>query len=253
MEYTEVYDTIRDRLASKTPFALSRLGDGESMILHTNKDTQPKRLNWFLRNQFGFVMERNLVLEIKELVIEGYSNADVIGMPTDHHKESCGAYWTVAEEKLKKLAPRTAEIKRCSIDVHSELLQSGLLGKLIRSQSEIVYISCRDLDEGFKRKFKLDNVYSYHLTEEQRYAVNKVESEYYPKQYNEILEFINNTDCKGKLCLVAAGMLGKYYCWKFKEAGGIALDIGNVADKFAGLITRGAGKGAGKLDDTYKL
>jgi|GEM_PF-2095717 len=253
MDQEQVYNVIVKSLEEGKPLCINRLGDGESLLIHTGEDTQPKRLDWFLNNQFGFVMERKYVLEIKQFVLDGYSNADIIGMPTPFHRESCGAYWAVAEEKLNKLAPKTIKTPTCSIDVHSELLQSGLLGKLIESQSDLIYVSCRNLTKGFKSKFKLDNVYAYHLTEEQRYAINKVKSEYYPKQYNEIIEFINNTDCKGKLCLVGAGLLGKYYCWKFKEAGGIAIDIGNVMDKFAGLITRGKGKGAGNIDNTYKL
>lgn len=253
MNYKQVHKRIIHHLENGIPFCLNRIGDGESLLIHTTDVITPKRLNWWLRNQIGFVLGREKVLEIKKLVLEGYSNSDIIGVPTQRHKETCGAYWTVAEEKLNKLASSTKTIPTTSIDIHSELLVNGLLNTLIRSQSELVYISCRDLDEGFKRKFKLDKVTSYMLTEEQRYAVNKVKSEYYPKQYNEILEFIENTDVKGKLCLVGAGMLGKYYTHKLKEAGGIALDLGNVMDKFAGLTTRGKKKGAGVIDLTYKL
>ena len=228
MKYQQVYKTIQKHLNKKRPFSLSRIGDGESLLIHTTLTKTPNNLNWWLRNQIGYVMDRSELLKVKELVLEGYSKSDIIGVPTQIHRENHGYYWAHAESKLNELAPTTKDIPFCSIDIHSELLHSGLINNLIEGQEDLIYISCRSLDEGFRRRFGIKNVHSYHLTEEQRYAVNKAKSEYYPKQYNEILEFINNTDCEGKLCLVGAGMLGKYYCAKLKESGGIALDLGHV-------------------------
>lgn len=253
MTYKEVYDKLRYSLDNKIPFAVARLGDGESMVLHCTDTHKPKRMDWFLRNQFGYVMPNRYVMDIKRLIIDGYSDCDIIGVPTQVHKDNHGVYWAKAESKLNSLAPKTKDIPTTSIDLHSELLQSGLLNKLIEGQKEIVCIFGRDLKEQLKNRFKLDKVDLFKLTPEQRYEVNKVKSKYYPEECRKIIEFIYDTDCKGKLCLVGAGMLGKYYTSLLKKNGGIALDIGHVPDAWAGKITRGKNKGATSKDNTYKL
>lgn len=43
---------------------------------------------------------------------------------------------------------------------------------------------------------------------------------------------------EGQVVLVAAGFLGKIYCALIKEAGGVAIDIGSLADFWAGYSTR---------------
>lgn len=253
MKYQQVYQIIQKHLNKKIPFGLSRIGDGESLLIHTTSTETPKRLNWWLNNQIGYVMDRNELLKVKQLVLEGYSKSNIIGVPTHVHREKHGYYWANAESKLNELAPITKDIPTCSIDIHSELLHSGLINTIIEGQEDLIYISGRNLDEPLKRRFKLNNVYSYIGTPEQRYEANKVKSDYYPKQFNEIIEFINKTDCEGKLCLVGFGMLGKYYVSKLKEAGGIAIDIGHVFDSWYGKITRGVGKGIASQQTKYKL
>ena len=42
----------------------------------------------------------------------------------------------------------------------------------------------------------------------------------------------------GALFLVGAGLLGKIYCHWIRQRGGVALDIGAMADAFAGFNTR---------------
>ena len=119
-------------------------------------------------------------------------------------------------------------------------------------QKELICIFGRDLKEPLEKRFNL-KVHRYTFTPEQRYEVEKVQSSYYPHEYEQALSFIENTDCEGRLCLVGCGMLGKNLTWKLKQAGGIAVDVGHVPDMLAGLKTRGAGKGAGVADNTYKL
>ena len=44
---------------------------------------------------------------------------------------------------------------------------------------------------------------------------------------------------RGAVFLVAGGLLGKIYCHRIRELGGIALDIGALADAWVGINTRG--------------
>lgn len=48
---------------------------------------------------------------------------------------------------------------------------------------------------------------------------------------------------RGACFVVAGGLLGKIYCERIRELGGIALDIGALADAWMGHDTRGNGFG----------
>jgi hypothetical protein len=45
-------------------------------------------------------------------------------------------------------------------------------------------------------------------------------------------------DAPGLVVLVGAGILGKIYCHRIKQLGGIAIDVGSMMDVWAGLKTR---------------
>ena len=252
MNYEEIYDIINEHLKTKTPISITRLGDGEALLLNTTETITPNPLNRWLKKQFNYVMDRKLVLEIKQLVMEGYDKSDIIGVPTQKHRDTGGQYWRDAEDKLIELVPSTKNKPKASIDLHTDLLQSGLLDKLLYAQDELIYLSCRHLDKELESKYNL-KVTSKHVTPQQKFEFNRIQSKYYPDDYKDVVKFIKKVDCKGKLCLVGTGMLGKYYTSLLKEHGGIAVDIGHVFDKWAGMITRGQGKGLGKTDNTYKL
>lgn len=61
--------------------------------------------------------------------------------------------------------------------------------------------------------------------------------EHFPDRYEEILAGLI-LPRPGSVVLVAAGLLGKVYCARVKELGGIAIDIGSVADAWLGFKSR---------------
>jgi hypothetical protein len=246
LNVNEVYDVVTQKLQSKTPMLLVRLGDGEMLTM------SQKNIEYVTKRQFGYVPPKKDLDYISTIVADAYIYADIIGIPTQHHIEKCGSSWANAYPYLKEIRPEVAEITTTSIDVHSELLHSGLLDKLISNQKEIVYISGRDLDEGFKRKYGTEKVTSFHVKAEQKFEADR-DSSHYPKQYKECLQWIENTDVYGKLCLVGAGVLGKWYSALLKQQGGIVLELGHVFDSWAGLCTRGTWRGVNVIDETYKL
>jgi hypothetical protein len=60
---------------------------------------------------------------------------------------------------------------------------------------------------------------------------------HWPERFRELCRELEGID-PGTLWFVAAGMLGKVYCDVIRSAGGIAVDIGHVADIWAGAETR---------------
>ncbi len=60
---------------------------------------------------------------------------------------------------------------------------------------------------------------------------------HYRSAFPRILDALN-TDLRGTLVLVGAGLFGKAYCAAAKKSGAIALDLGSVFDILAGVPTR---------------
>jgi hypothetical protein len=56
---------------------------------------------------------------------------------------------------------------------------------------------------------------------------------HYPNRFLELLDEIN-VPFEGAVFLVGAGYLGKPYCQRIKNLGGIALDIGSIYDSWIG-------------------
>jgi tetratricopeptide (TPR) repeat protein len=60
---------------------------------------------------------------------------------------------------------------------------------------------------------------------------------HFPDRYHEIMAGLL-VPRPGAIFLVAAGLLGKIYCHRIQQLGGIALDIGSVVDAWMGFSTR---------------
>jgi len=246
MKYNEVYDEIIKALDSGTPWLLNRLGDGELLVMADIKRT------YVARRQWGLVPPKEEYDKIAEQLKDSYLDCNVIGIPTKYHIENCGSHWARAYEYLVEQRPQVKDIKTTSIDVHTELLESGLLFELLHNQDELIYTSGRNLDEQFRKTFNIKKIDSFITNAEQMFEERKAQG-HWPYQYKMCMEWINRTDVAGKLCLVGNGILGKAYACELKRHKGIVLDIGSVYDKLAGKLTRGKGRGATAVHDKYKL
>ena len=247
----EVYDIIMSSLVGKTPMSLVRLGDGESMVMQY--PYKEDRMHYVMKRQFNYIPENEDLKFISNTVINAYSNADIIGVPTESHREKHGYWWASAEEYLIKSNPKAKNALKTSIDVHTDMFYAGMFDRILNNRDQVFVISGRDLDEGLKRKYKVKNVTSIKISPEQKFESKKSNDRHYPDQFNFINKWFKSHDFKGCLCLVAAGVLGKHYCSMFKKYGGVAIDIGHLADVWAGKVTRGAGKGADAVNNQYKL
>jgi hypothetical protein len=64
-----------------------------------------------------------------------------------------------------------------------------------------------------------------------------VAGQHFPERYEAVLRELSTPHC-GKVFLVAAGILGKMYCDQIKIFGGVAIDVGSLADAWVGALTR---------------
>ena len=78
----------------------------------------------------------------------------------------------------------------------------------------------------------------FHAVPEQAHLSHaRRDTGHYPDRYRSLLAELENVR-PGTLYLVAAGMLSKIYCDVVRGAGGVAVDIGSVADLWAGVRSR---------------
>lgn len=250
MNHKELYNRIIENLKNKTCLSLIRLGDGESMVIQY--PYKPHKMEYVMKRQFNYLPSVDDMNYISKLVTYAYSDCDIIGVPTDKHRELHGYWWASAQDKLYEKNPVTRYKETTSIDAHTDMMHAGLLDKLLNSVDEVFYVSGRDITAGLESKYKL-KANAFIIPAEQKFDKIKSQVRHYPEKFKEVREWIKTQHCKGKLCLVGAGVLGKVYTSLFKEQGGIALDIGHIFDMWYGKRTRGAGKGVDSVDNTYKL
>lgn len=241
-------------LHSKKPLSVIRYGDGEAMVLNAFNDTTS--LNFILKKLLGHVPPFSDVVSIRANLIQAYREADIIGVPVQNrHMADPNSYWYKSKGILVDAVGAHYLSKKdiTNIDVHSHFLDKGYYDQLLNGIDTLCYISCRQLDEAFKRRYGINNVHSFIIAPEMYYTSGYEGLPHFPDQYEQIKEWIKTIPVKGNLCLVGAGVVGKIYNNWFRDQGGISMDIGSIFDSWFGRLTRGKGRGADVIDETYKL
>jgi hypothetical protein len=229
--------------------SILRCGDGESFVLNGKND--PDKLKYVIQRQLGYLPPITEMMEIRDRLIEAYTNCDIIGIPVNNRFLSdLNSSWAKVKPILEKYVD-TSEKIYSDIDFHSHFLDKGLFKELFWKIKKLYYVSCRNIGAQLKNKYRID-VRGFHISPEMKFS-----TEHYTKtqldQVSEVKQWISEQDIEGSLCLFGAGVIGKIYGNWFRDAGGVAVDIGSVFDSWGGLKTRGQGRGAGVIDNTFKL
>lgn len=238
----ELFKLIKNR---KEPIAVTRCGDGEARILNRDYDM-------VLTRQLGYLPNEEQCEEIRQNLITAYASADIIGIP-QNKRAGLSDYWYRCEEILYANCPEAECKDKTNVDYAYDWLRDELFTKLLLGRDCLNYISSRDLNKEFIREFVIGQIFRYLIPPEAKFSYESASQRHYPDVFNHLKEHIKIMPAGGNLCLIGAGVIGKIYCSWFKQAGGIALDIGGVFDLWSGLCTRGANKGVGVIDNTYKL
>lgn len=246
----EVYDIIVQKIKEQQPFGLIRIGDGESMSM--KYPHKKNGIHYVTNRQFGYVPSDEDLLFISGLLKKAYMNADVIGVPTKRHRH-ISKWWRMAESTINNINDKVKNTPKCSIDVHSELFEQGLLDKIIKSYKCVYLIGGRDIEAAFKKKYGIETVHSFVVSPEQKFEGKKTTVAHYPTQFKQVNKWIHKQGMNGCLCLVGAGILGKHYVAECRNNGAIAVDVGHLMDVWAGRVTRGAERGIDVYNDKNKL
>lgn len=245
-------EDIFNVLKTKRPVSIVRAGDGEKIVLESNQDLVKYQLclKSVMVRQMGYEPIMSDVEGVRQNLITAYQGADIIGLPAQQNLKNLNSHWRGVEAVVKPLAKTN---KFCSTDIGYDLLYSGMLDEWLTGQKQVVYISCRDIDQQLKDRFGIKIVNSYIIPPEAKFTSGYEGERHYPDMFNKIEWWLDAARCKGVPCLVGAGVIGKIYCNWMRNRGGIAIDLGAVFDLWAGFSTRGPNRGLNAIDNTYKL
>ena len=188
-------------------------------------------------------------MAMRDNLITAYQGADIVGIPMQKNLANLNKHWQAVEDTVR---PHMTTDKVCSIDIGYDFLNEGYFEKWLNGRDDLVYISCRDLDEQIKKHFNIKRVHSYIIPPEAKFTTGYEGEPHYPYHYNKMEWWLNSAPCKGNPCLIGAGVIGKIYTNWMRDRGGIAFDIGSIFDEWAGRVTRGPQREADKIIEDGK-
>lgn len=242
----DVKNIIIDSIERKIPQFLLRIGDGEMILI--KKDS---RLENFCQGQIGRTINSlELDTSIQNLN-DSIINSTILGLPTSKHIKLNELWKSQIDyyEFLKNKSSVMWDKKYCSIDIHTELLSSGIIFDIFNYVNDIVVVSPRNIVNELKLKYNISSVTWYNLPGEQKYeSISNTEIDTLTR-IDDIVKLVRSSSQKGKLLIFGAGPFGKIIGNEFYKMGGISLDLGSVFDSFVGKKTRGVGKGKQSFTD----
>jgi hypothetical protein len=234
------------------PVSIIRAGDGEGLVLRSNIDLPTYRdcVKRVMIRQMGYEPILTDVEAIRQNLITAYGAADIVGLPAHANLSALNEDWRIVEKVVKPLCKTN---KFTSTDVAYDMLYNGMLDEWLTGKKKIIYIGCRDIDEGLRRRYGTKTVNSFIIAPEAKFTSGYEGERHYPEMFNKMEWWLDAANCAGNPCLVGAGVIGKIYCNWMRDRGGVAFDIGAVMDLWAGFSTRGPKRGLDVIDNTYKL
>jgi tetratricopeptide (TPR) repeat protein len=254
-----VEERIFDAIHNELPFSLLRLGDGEGawMNLGPNDETDYPHLYEYNRREMLRIWFGNDNLyddagfqNLRTGLMQAIERCDILGVPyslrlnreyTLKSVRGVPSCLNILKYYVDNMAsgPTTC----CSHDIHVELQDSGFFTRLFGSQAPLGTITCHaELPHKMAMEVSAKITQAYLIPEEKGFAdilgANGISDAHFPNVFNRILSDLEAQSQKGMVWLVAAGYLGKLYCGAIREMGGIALDVGSLADGWCEKITR---------------
>lgn len=256
----EVAESIISCIDSGRPYSLVRFGDGEGawLSLDFGDEVQYQNLyranrkefvrNWFAKEQL--VDNPAFVAHISQLDA-ALLNADHIGLPSlswIRHEYKIASRRGISSlvnilRKLELLHKSGRSIPNgCNQMIHVDLLRYNLFDPILTNRKKVVVVSChQELPALLSEKFSIKDVSLIKVPGSQQFksvlGTDAAEGVHYPDRFTEICVLLEKI-APGTIALVGAGPLGKIYCNIVKRSGGIAIDIGSVADVWMKKVTR---------------
>ncbi len=249
-------------IRARTPFCLLRLGDGDGAFLHPAGGSADQEALFLAHRQFftsrwyddgalavdpGFLAAAT---ELRSRLLE----ADIIGIPQpdwlQHEMRMRNMRSLVNCLQLARLADSLGlgpSGRLSTTTVAVDLEYRGLVSEMLREAGPISLITShaslggRLEAAGRAQVRQTIPIPPAHSDRGQTGYV--LQASHFRDAFGAVNRAIDDTIRPGDLVLVAAGFLGKLYALRVKQRGGIALDIGSLADLWMGHMTRPAFRG----------
>jgi hypothetical protein len=243
---------VEDRVACGRPASFTRLGDGEGSLLAIALGRWPRLTASgrarVLHHQFG---GGGLPAEASAALLahfhDALRSADLLGIPNrgtlrwvtgldPPNMYSAFGFASVFEYLDRHAADLGLPGKIvASASFHTDLLP--YYGALVEGR-DVGLVSCRSVLAGaLQGRWGATSVTLVEIPDSARTG-SAPSTRHFPDRFTEVVEELKVAVRPGMLFLIAAGALAKIYCAVVKEHGGVALDIGSVADTWAGVRSR---------------
>ncbi len=257
LDTRRVIAAASEAIEQRRGFALVRLGDGEGAFMRMSPDEESRFARLYNharidRAHVWFAGELDLAasgfMDQAFKLAGAVGAADVIGLPyrtwLEHEYgilSATGVCSLVNALRAVRLVVREDQAF-CRQDVHVNSFDTGDLQRLLERQDRIGLISCHsELPARLQAVFGLTDVEFHKLPGEKamRPALGEeaVSGRHFPEVFEAVMAALDRP-LDGKLFLVAGGILGKFYCLRIKASGGVALDVGSLADRWMDARTR---------------
>jgi O-antigen biosynthesis protein len=279
INHKSVFAKIREAVEREKPFALIRYFDGEGAFYGIHQRTAAYAAER-MRYYFGdFLYTPEDIASLSQEIVNSINSADIIGtVPPDILRNiqefamsevggeidrlpfikkrysqaiDCEGAWRILQSYRLVQENSSDSSVYCSKDIHYQLVYSGMIYELLADLQEIYVITSQPVKDSLEQIFTLK---VHELKIPQRAFDNEQDTftAHYPAVYSNLLSKLS-CDQHGKIYLVGGGPLGKVYCSKIKEHGGIAIDLGAVFDSWVNFHSRPEHRGSGDTADIDEL
>lgn len=256
---SEVEMRIAGALAARAPFSLIRLGDGEGAWISEPEEAGGRFGTLYRRNRrsilrtwFGTdaLIDRADFLAVRKRLLDAIGAASVVGVTYPkriRHEYGIASFDGVPScvNVLRHVAPLLAAPGPdfTTHDIHLNLHLTGAMHRLLGSGAPVGLIACHPgLASAIARRTGARVAASLLIPEEKGFSSvigsNGVTPAHFPDVFERNVARLRGGDWRGMLWLVAAGYLGKIYCHEIGRNGGVAVDIGSLADAWSAKATR---------------
>lgn len=254
-----LWSHLKSRIDSGEPFSFIRGSDGEGrFVAATGKRLFPAFSekdalaslghiwwNWF--GQHVSDMPAQELVRLHDMLTDAYRNAGILGVTSAamfEHDDRHFAFRAALDGWL-------AEIGLPADQIYTEAAYNLFLNRrdpffahLLSGQRFIGAISpYDDLARRLAGRIGIPRFQDYVIPGETRLGREQERSSrgrHFPHVFDELMRTLS-VPYPGACFIVAGGLLGKIYCERIRQLGGIAIDIGALADGWMGHHTRGEG------------
>jgi hypothetical protein len=174
----------------------------------------------------------------------GFATADIVGIPQIGPLVGFAANYIDLHGQVEahRFVSGVCRAEMAAAPINVLLYKEGAYDIWLQDVRRLGVITCHaGLAESMAKRFNITDVIEHVVPFQKGFAeifgYNAATEKHFPIVYEKLRREISK-DADGRVYLVAAGVFGKSYCSWIKLAGGIGLDMGAMADAFAGFNTR---------------